>query len=767
MADIFLSALIKQLKAAAFHNSSNVFAPLAVLWPDEKEEWRDVVPLVREHLPVLTLGDYDPKNLTGPAVWIRCMLAQSLPESADVITDETPVVYLPGCGRAQLRAVEECPQDIRPLVYLQYCGVVWNQKNNRDWTMSAFLQSDKGGLGIPVEDGKATAEALQRSILAVCGKTVEELRKNAPIQSRYLNSLLAPDTIGRALLWMNDPQKMRTEMSNGEWTAFAERCREMLGFDPAADGELRAAELLATLEGEWLPVWNRFAEAPFNYPDVHVLLRQARGAQNLLAEAREVYPQDNESEEAHLRKALKELANKLPKDVAPALAELEKQHAHRRDWVWSKLGMSPLANALGHLVLLCTLTKPLGADDPGKIAERYAEDGWKADAACLQALGCVTSKEDCDPVSGVIRSVYGTWLRDSCEGFQNAYLAPPSKPSPVSVSNGTVIVFADALRMDLAHLLQAKLEQQGMECSLDKRFAAVPTVTATAKPAISPVAGLFGPGKELAPSTDTGATVDISALRRALSSCDYQVLTGDDTGDPSGKAWAEVGGLDDLGHHDGWRMAHRVEAELNGIAQRVTDLIDAGWKTILIVTDHGWLLLPGGLPKYDLPEALTEVRKGRCARLKPEVVTSAPTVAWYWDIDTRIAIAPGHACFSAGRDYEHGGLSPQECVVPVLTVKSSGIEEANVTIDSVMWVGLRCKIIASGDTRGIAVDLRMKALDSGSSIAHEAKDIRDDGSASLAVDDDSLEGTAAVVVAYRNAAPNKIIAQQLVTIGGK
>ena len=766
MTDTFLSALIKQLRAASYHNSSNVVAPLAVLWPDENNEWRDVVMLVREHLPVLTLGDFDPKNMTGPAAWIRCMLAQALPESADVITGEVPVVYLPGCGRSQLKAVEECPQDIRPLVYLQYRGVVWTQKNNRDWTVSAFLQSDKGGLGLQVEDGKATAEALQRSVVALCGKTVEELRKNAPIQSRYLNSLLAPDTTGRVLLWMNCPQKTRSEMPSGEWTAFAEQCREKLGFDPEADGELRAAELLATLDGEWQSVWNRFTEAPSNYPGVHTLLRQAKSAQDTSADAREVFPQDNESEESHLRAALKELEDRLPADIAPALAELEKRHARRRDWVWSKVGQSPLANALGHLVSLCKLAKPLGADDPEKIAQRYAEDGWRADAACLQALGCVISKEDYDSVCGVIRSVYGTWLRDACEGFQSAYLASPSDPSPVSGDRGTVIVFADALRMDLAHLLHAKLEQQGLECSMEHRFAALPTVTATAKPAISPVAGLFGPGKELAPSTDTGASVDISALRRTLAGCDYQVLTGDDTGDPSGKAWAEVGGLDDLGHHDGWRLAHRVEAELDCIARRIADLLDAGWKTVLIVTDHGWLLLPGGLPKYDLPEMLTEVRKGRCARLKPEVVTDVPTVAWYWDSDTRIAIAPGHTCFSAGRDYEHGGLSPQECVVPVLTVKSGSAQATNVSI-SVAWTGLRCRILASGDTTGLAVDLRLKALDAGSSIAHETRDIRDDGSASLAVDDDSLEGTAAVVVVYPKSAPNKIIAQQLVSIGGR
>src|SRR5438105_4464982 len=69
-------------------------------------------------------------------------------------------------------------------------------------------------------------------------------------------------------------------------------------------------------------------------------------------------------------------------------------------------------------------------------------------------------------------------------------------------------------------------------------------------------------------------------------------------------------------HDHGWRVAHHLSAELRTLERRVAALIEHGWKQLVVVTDHGWLLLPGGLPKADLPEHLTEVRKGRCARLK-------------------------------------------------------------------------------------------------------------------------------------------------------
>ena len=44
-----------------------------------------------------------------------------------------------------------------------------------------------------------------------------------------------------------------------------------------------------------------------------------------------------------------------------------------------------------------------------------------------------------------------------------------------------------------------------------------------------------------------------------------------------------------------------------------TRLLEAGWTSVRIVTDHGWLYLPEGLPKVDLPKHLTLSRWARCA----------------------------------------------------------------------------------------------------------------------------------------------------------
>jgi hypothetical protein len=180
------------------------------------------------------------------------------------------------------------------------------------------------------------------------------------------------------------------------------------------------------------------------------------------------------------------------------------------------------------------------------------------------------------------------------------------------------------------------------------------------------------------------------------------------------------------------------------------------------VTDHGWLLLPGGLPKADLPEHLTEVRKGRCARLKPDAVTGEMVIAWRWDPAVRVAVARGIACYEAGREYEHGGISPQETVLPVLDVFSTA-PDAVVEIGSVSWRGMRASVSVTGAPAGAVVDLRTRAADPGSSLAVAPKAI-EGGHASPIVEDEDREGQAMHVVVLDVA--GTILAQLVTTVGG-
>ena len=87
----------------------------------------------------------------------------------------------------------------------------------------------------------------------------------------------------------------------------------------------------------------------------------------------------------------------------------------------------------------------------------------------------------------------------------------------------------------------------------------------------------------------------------------------------------EKGELDKLGHSLQGKLAARVDDQIALLLERIESLLDAGWREVLIVTDHGWLWLPGGLPKVDLPKYLTQSRWARCASIKGDSTVRVPT----------------------------------------------------------------------------------------------------------------------------------------------
>jgi hypothetical protein len=322
--------------------------------------------------------------------------------------------------------------------------------------------------------------------------------------------------------------------------------------------------------------------------------------------------------------------------------------------------------------------------------------------------------------------------------------------------------------MDAGQRLTADLNTRGYSCELSHHLAALPTITPTAKPALLATSqSVTGEGSsEMVPLTvksKTALTAD--AFRKLLAESGYQVLKEDEYGDATGIAWTETGAVDAYGHQHQWKVAHHLQGELDIIKNRLMSLLERGWKQVLVVTDHGWLLLPGGLPKAELPEHLTSVRKGRCARLKEGTQTDYLTVPWQWDNQARIAVAPGIRCFEAGKEFEHGGLSPQECVVPVIRVSPLADRlPPTVTIQDVSWKGLRCSAWVMGGASDFEVDLRAKAGDPATSLVTSSKNPSEDGYVSLLVVNEDQIGESAYLVV--SAPDGQLRAQLRVTIGG-
>lgn len=775
-----MGELLRALERACAHNPDDQVAPAAILWTDKEGQWEPLAPRLREALPqFLTLGEYDPSSRTGPAIWLRCMMARTLPE-ADWPVEAVPILYLPGVSRHELRAVEECPRLLQPLVELQYRGVWFTQENTKDWTVSAFLASKRGGLGLDVASDEATRSAVVQALARLAATPVAELRGRR-LEAGDFHALLQPDPVRQLLRWMDDPKGARAGWTSQESEAFAAVCRDRFNFDPDTDGELVAAERLGARQGGWEPVWSRFAEAPAAYPNIPDLLRRAKPGDEgpPLFFRRECWPQCNERDEDELREQLAMAASLPPEKAAEQIERLESRHGARRAWVWAKLGKAPLAVALEAVVRLVRGTrKKLGGEDAPALAVAYASEGWRADAAAMEALAAVSKAADADAVKAAVRTLYKPWLEAGAERFQELLRERPIEehggPSKAlaAVGLGTCILFVDALRLDVGKRLRSSLEGDGFVVEESWHWVPIPTVTATAKPAVSPVADLLGgdggSNEHFQPAVrESRQVLTIERFRKLLTDRGFQDLRGGDSGDPAGRAWTECGEIDRRGHDEGWRLARRLGEEIEAVADRVRGLFEAGWREVRIVTDHGWLLLPGDLPKVDMPAYLVESRWTRCAMVRPGSQVDLPTAPWHWNREVIVALAPGAGSFRAGVEYSHGGLSPQECVVLDLVVRPREPSGPTARVESVRWTGLRCRVRVTGARAGWRADVRTKAADPASSLVKDkqAKAVGPDGEASLVVDNPDLEGTAATVVVLDP--EGRPVAKRNTTVGGE
>lgn len=747
-----LDRLIESLRARAAVLDGQAPAA-AVLWTDPKREWQGLVELLLARVEeLLVLGEYQPEARTGPAIWLRCVVDRAL-DSLRLPEERTPILYLPGVARQQLRAGQECPPACQPLVELMYRGALWHQPNGSDWGVATFLSSPRT-LGLDIARDHATADALLRALPEVALAPLAQL-SGKRLQAEDFDRMLADDVIRDLLRWMGDPEGTRTRLGDNGWAAFCSRCRDELDFDPDVEADIVPGERLGKGEGAWAAVWARFEEAPASYGDIAGLLRRSRLGGDLPF-ARERWPHLNDEDEEAVRKAFAEVPALSQAQACDRIERLEAQHGARRSWVWSRMGLAPMAQILEPLARLAAATRAaLGGSTPDDVAEAYVERGWQADAAAWEALAASPTAEEAR-VAAVVRHLLEPWLSDSARAFQAALDRAPlpgrgGEPL-VEAGDDVCVLFADGLRFDLGQRLAERLESRGCRTTLSRRWAALPTVTATAKPAVTPVADVVR-GERLgedfgAQLEKNGKSANASNLRAAMEERGYQILGAGSFDAPlshPARGWLEAGEVDSLGHKLGSRLARQLDEELERLVERIQGLLDSGWRAVRVVTDHGWLLLPGGLPKVDLPKHLTASRWARCAVVAGDSSTDVVRAPWHWNPSQWFATAPGIACFNKSEEYAHGGLSIQECLTPDLLVERVADTMTSAEITSVTWRGMRCfaEVLARGGR--VVADLRLEQP-SGISVAAARKEVEADGSVSLVLPDDEHEASSLVLV---------------------
>lgn len=741
--------------AAALRAPDGVAEPAALLWTDADGQWRPLIQTLSKVIPQLyLLGPYAPDERQGPVIWLKCVVERTLPDVSPA-PGVIPILYLPNVSRQELRAGGDCPLDLQPLIELQYRGAVWHQRNGRDWTVDAFLTSEDG-VGLDIARDSRTHDAILRALALLGPEPLAGLRGRR-LEADDFDRLAIGDPVRDLLSWISDSEGFQARCDAGRWATFRDICVREFKFNPENDGTQAAADALLHGGGKWDGVWRRFCDSPRLYPGVSAVLRQARPRDLLGFVDQSRRPGFNEENEDKLRKAL-EAALSLPHiQACDQVAALDDEHKERRGWVWAQLGESPYAIALEPLGRLARAAKTaLGGATAEAMAADYAAQGWRCDRAAMEALSRLKQGSENGLVTKVVRALYEPWLDRSARRFQELMSAPGIDPakltSSVTAERDTCVLFADGLRFDVGAVLQERLEARGFRVRISHRIAPIPTVTATAKAVASPAhaacsgrtdAEDFAPAMALSNQPATA-----SRLRNAMAKAGVEILDQDQTRmavSSEAGGWTEAGKLDALGHSLEALLVRQIDPEIDALLDRIVGLLSSGWSRVRVVTDHGWLLLPGGLPKVELSPHLVATKWSRCAAVKGGSTPSIPTYPWYWNPILRIASPPGIGAFVANTEYAHGGISLQECVIPDLVVEH-GEEAVTAAITAITWRGMRCRVVVKSNAAGLHADLRLNWKQAVSSIAASPKELENNGEASLAVSDDKHEGAAASVV---------------------
>ena len=206
------------------------------------------VPRLAQALPhFLVFGPYDAANRTGPAIWLRCVLAGKIPEIS-LPSGDVPILYLPGVSRATLAGDRRLPARTeaagrtsipgRLLVAVQRQGLDRHRVPPDESRRSAA--EDRQGQ-------RHDATSIRRAIEKLVDVPVAELQAKSAsgeLNSSYFDSLVSDDPVDDLLSWLADPEGTRDRWEPGRWETLCSRCIADYGFDPARDGELVGAEKL-------------------------------------------------------------------------------------------------------------------------------------------------------------------------------------------------------------------------------------------------------------------------------------------------------------------------------------------------------------------------------------------------------------------------------------------------------------------------------------------------------------------------------------------
>jgi len=335
--------------------------------------------------------------------------------------------------------------------------------------------------------------------------------------------------------------------------------------------------------------------------------------------------------------------------------------------------------------------------------EWYVSRGWQMDQAGEEILRHLHKNNNdlltlITPLRAAYRACWEHTLIEWSDLWSQAGCPTPALSTAgewlrteLQTPRATAILMIDALRYDIGVSLAQRINQQeGAErATVHPARAPLPSITPLGMASALPIAekeliaDLSGGKWRVQSTTREAHELSLAGGRRAylqaelgLSDDAFLSMTeGQDSSLPEpakgrSRLILHDNTLDKLGHDEQLEAmgTQLVQKRYHTLIQR---LRDAGWKRILIVTDHGYIHWAGQTAeRISLSQPNPDYLSRRAAAYPTHQPLSGPqalSLGGKW----RIALARGAACFRAygGLGYFHGGASLQEWIIPCVHIE--------------------------------------------------------------------------------------------------
>jgi hypothetical protein len=372
--------------------------------------------------------------------------------------------------------------------------------------------------------------------------------------------------------------------------------------------------------------------------------------------------------------------------------------------------------------------------DAAELVNRYtAPDGWLRLDQAQRRLETFVSKLDDDPPDRALAAVRRGY-EDACqamaEGFTRALvqagwvvpgaLHQTSVYADIVARQPTPVAYflVDSMRFEMGAELAGRLPKAA-EVRIRPAVAALPSITPVGMAALQPGASrsfdIVANGAKLGARIDGTFLPDLAG-RRKFAAAHIPNLADLTLGDvltwSKTKLAAQIAGAlivivrsqeIDLAGEGGFahEARHAMDSVIDDLVRGVRRLAEVGVEQAVLTADHGHLFMHDDLDesmRIDAPGGTTVKLERRCwighgGATPPGCVrVSGPDLGYASDLE--FVFPRGAGVFKAGGDlaYHHGGLSLQEMIIPVVTVRSAPMGQIAAAAEPVSVANLPYRI---------------------------------------------------------------------------